>query len=396
MVAVDLARDGAHLPVRAAEVLRAALVRQGIPVLDTEATRDAFEARRQRSGTDMHAYRRRFQEADESLNAQDPEPSLAVLEALITDLAVDPEFSVEKQALLEQARMKLALRLIGLAGRGETGKAETVFGRRARTLLVDALRTNPALDPSRSEYPPRFFNAVEAARVELAALGTGGLRVESRPLGADVYIEGRRFGPTPLALGDALLPRGTYRVWVEAEGVRSLPKLVRIGEKTRTVVVDLAFEGALWTAGPGLQPMAGAPVDEAMVRTLGELLQVEQVVLVGRWQYQERGDWLWGALVSVADGHLTRHGVLHVEEHPRLEAGVEALAALLAGEAQRDVEERPLPPAVLPGQVPAPRAASTPADRELPWVPMGIAAGSVIAAALAVGAVIVLIAAAPR
>lgn len=398
VLVVDLARDGDMLPIQVADALRGAFLRLGVPVLDGPGTRRGIEARTNRSGADLHTYRQRLKEADDALAASSPEQSLAVLEALIADLAVDPDFSADKQALLESARLKLALRLIGLAGKGETGKAETPFGKRARALLVDALRVNPALVPSRSEYPPRFFTSMEAARTELLNLGTGGLRVESRPAGADVYVEGRHFGQTPLVLGDAVLSRGAYRIWVEADGARSLPRLVRVGETAPSVVVDLAFEASLWAEGPGLRPMTGADIDEELVRMVGQLLQVERLVLVGRWQYEERGDWLWSAVLSVENGALLRHGVVQLDAHATLGAGADALAAFLEGEPRSGVESRALPPVVVARPIASEALTldARSAETEFPWVPVGIAVGSVTAVAAGVGIAFAVWASLPR
>lgn len=396
---VDAARDGGDLPVKAAMALRAALQQQGITVLDVKATRGVIEQHLQRGGTDLATYKKRLEQSEQALAALDQERSISILETLIADLAVDPDFSQEKQALLETARLKLASRLIGLAGGRESGKAETPYGQRARGLLVDALRANPKMAPSRDEYPPRFHVLLDGARAELNKLGTGGLTIDSRPRGATVFIEGRDVGRTPLALGGDVLARGSYRMWVEGSGARSVPQVIRVDATNPKIFVDLAFEGSLWIDGPGLRPLEGRAIDDEVARKIGRFLGVDTLLLVGRWSYEGDDDYLWGAAFSVAEGEKERHGVVRLDESQSVDLAATGLASFLGRGERRGIESRPLPPTVLPdepapasraGQVTAggqtPGAASS-SNEELPWGTIGIA-GATAAGVLLVGAAV--------
>jgi hypothetical protein len=390
---VDAARDGGELPVKAAAALRAALMRQGIDVLDETATRGVLERHLQSGGATLASYQNRMQQAEQALAALEQERSLAILRELIANLADDPDFSTEKQALLEAARLKLASRLIGLAGSRETGNAETPGGRQARALLVDALRANPKLSPSRDEYPPRFHSALDGARAELNRLGTGGLSVDSRPRGATVFVEGRNIGQTPLVLGDDVLPKGAYRMWVEASGARSVPQLVHIEDSAPQLFIDLAFEGSLWADGPGLRPLVGGVIDEDVAKKIGGFLKVDTLLLVGRWSYEGAGDYLWGAAFAVEEGAKERHGVVRLDSEQGLEAAAVGLASFLGRGERQGVESRPLPPTVLPDRHASAGgvARSSPSLsvtmtqlEDFPWVPVGIA-GAVLAVAVAGG-----------
>lgn len=368
-----------EISLRAAAALRAALHAQGVSVLDEETARRAMNEHVARGGQELGTYEERLAQAEQALGALQPERSVELLESLTADLAQDADFTLDKQRLLESARLKLASRLIGLAGSKETGKAETPSGARAKAALVDALRANPKLTPSREEYPPRFHVVLEQARVELNRLGTGGLRVDSRPTGATVFIEGRNLGQTPLALGDDVLARGAYRMWVELDGVRSVPQVVRVDARTTVVFVDLALDGALWAAGPGLRPVPGGVLDEDVLRKVAGLLGVQRMVLVGRWRDDE-GDFLWTTSLAVADGTRVRTGAVVLDPQGRHDDALASLATFAAGGDARGIREKALPPSVLPPRTsggaekfPALGAA----EGEVPWGTVAlIAAGA--------------------
>ena len=55
---------------------------------------------------------------------------------------------------------------------------------------------------------------------------TASLRVESRPAGATVLLDGRRIGTTPLSIGE--VPIGEHAVWIELDGYRRWTASVRV------------------------------------------------------------------------------------------------------------------------------------------------------------------------
>lgn len=401
---VDAARDGGASAIRAAAGVREVLKAQGFVVVDEAATRAKFNDYL-RPGTDIAQYQQRFDQSEQALAALDQDRSISILETLIKNLAEDPAFSREKQALLEIARLKLASRLIGLAGRAEKGNAETEFGKRAQALLVDALRANPKFAPAPNEYAPRFFDILERARGVLSQLGTGGLSVDSRPQGATVFLEGRDIGKTPLALGKDVLAKGNYRLWVEANGVRSVTKQVKIDDVTPRIDVDLAFEGALWPEGSGLRPVIGT-IDEQVGQKVGNLLEVDTVILVGRAHYEDsEDDSLFGAALAVGEGSVVRRGSVTLKEGVGIDAAARDLASFLSrGERGRVDEKAALPDSVLPLRKPGvgPEAVSSSAPTlsvsstsivadDFPWLYVGLGAGAVVAVTAGVIAAVLLV-----
>jgi hypothetical protein len=255
---------------------------------------------------DLSAVRTTLAEAEAAFQALEHERSVALLESAIERLVADRDFSVEKQAMLEQARLSCALRLVALAGPSETGKADSDNGRRARAHLVQVLRANPTflLDPRR--HPPKMRALLALATDDLKNAGWGSLRVMSAPAGAQVFVDGRLLGTTPLAL-HAALPVGRFRLWLEAEHDRSFARVIDVVAGTEVPVeVDVGFEGALHPEVLGLHP--SRPFTAADWRRLAGLLDVDIIVVVGADVVGDDGSpgAVWGLVVDGSSGQVTR------------------------------------------------------------------------------------------
>lgn len=383
VLAVDGARDGAAPALAAAREMRARLKAAGVDVLDEEATRSPLRAHLSRGGAPLASYQGRVAQSEAALAALEQEKAVQILESLVRDLVADQEPSVEKLALLEQSRLRLANRLIGLGGKRETGQAETEQGQQAHRLLVDALRTRPTLAPSKDEYPARFFVLMEKARHTLELQGQGGLHVDSRPRGATVLLEGRDVGRTPLVLGADALPRGEYRMWLTLGMARSVPVRVFVDAAPKPVIVDLAFDGALWPEGPGLRPVEGASIDEDVAKEVGSLLGAERLILAGTSPGEGGVPSLWAASFSVARAEAARRGAVPLPAEAKVDEAADQLLRYLSGEDFGQARASELPPGVLPPKEPAAAAG----ESELPWTPIGIVAGSAAGVLLVGGAV---------
>jgi hypothetical protein len=75
-----------------------------------------------------------------------------------------------------------------------------------------------------------------------AAIATGVLAVDSRPLGAAVSVNGAPRGKTPLTIND--LAPGDYRILMSLPGYRSFTTTVRVvaGERVRAAASLTAQE----------------------------------------------------------------------------------------------------------------------------------------------------------
>lgn len=87
-------------------------------------------------------------------------------------------------------------------------------------------------------------------------------------------------GVTPLHLPEAL-PTGRYRVWTSLAPAESATRWVRVEQDSAPSHFDLAFEGVLWPAGPGVRPARGLVIDAGFIEKVAALLGVSEVVLVG-------------------------------------------------------------------------------------------------------------------
>jgi hypothetical protein len=192
--------------------------------------------------------------ADDAFRTLDHERSVALLESAIEALEADRDFSVEKQELLEQARLTCAQRLVGLAGPDETGKSETKNGQRARVHLAHVLRSNPTFALDAKRYPPKMRALLALATDDVKQAGMGSLLVRSTEPGAVVRVDGRHIGSTPLALHEGLAA-GRFRLWLEAGALRSFTRVVDVVAGAEVPVeVDVAFEAALRPVDLGVRP----------------------------------------------------------------------------------------------------------------------------------------------
>lgn len=350
VLAVDTSALGpsAGDPVPAAEAVRKELMTTGALVLSNDETTRRLQSLGVGAGFALEAYKARLQAAEDAFAALDTERSIAILEGVLHDLASDADFSTEKQELLERSRVRSAARLMALAGPEEKGQGQTPFGTRALSHLVGALRTNPQLELSKQEHPPKMRRLLARAQDQLRTEGLGGLSVDSVPAGATVYVEGRPVGLTPLRLPESL-PRGRYRVWVALEPARSVTRWVEVGEETTRLEVDLAFEGALWGKGPGLRPVRGQTITEAVASKVTGLLGVGQLVLVGFASYDD-ARWLYGAVYSTRSRQTVRRGAVRLSADAPTDEDIAHLASFLWRGDGMAIDPSAVPSAVLPSR----------------------------------------------
>jgi hypothetical protein len=356
VLAVDATRiDGEAAPLTTADALRARLSASGQGVLSSGdvVKRLADSGVSTAQQVDVT---RTISEAEAAYQAVDPERSIVLLERAVDSLVTAPVVTPTEAALLEDLRVRMAVRLLLVAGPDESGSGESTSGKRAKVILKDALRANPTLVLDAAKHPPKARRLLDEARLELSRAGTAGLTVDSTPDGATVFVEGRAVGKTPLTLVDALSP-GRYRVWVEDAGVRSRTRVIDVQKDTPPVVIDLAFEGALDAGAPALRPLSGQTIDDRMAARVGALLGVDELILCGIARYDD-ARWLYTVVFTVAAGTAMRRGAVRIVGEAPSDSEIASLAAFLQERAPLDA--RPVPSTILPVTAPKRAAASSP------------------------------------
>lgn len=186
--------------VRAA--LESAVGRQGVKVLDATAGADDSAA------VAMVAAKEALDEATKAFTDEDWAAaltnSLIALQKFETDLAYS-----EDEAAWALYRDIMSLRAVTyLKIRKRDDAADTI-----RALLS----VLPRYAPNRDKAPPALVELVDAAHDEIRALPPAPLEVQSKPAGAQVLVDGRRVGKTPLMLED-LVPGAHYVAMTQGGG----------------------------------------------------------------------------------------------------------------------------------------------------------------------------------
>ncbi|QQR91069.1 MAG: PEGA domain-containing protein [Myxococcales bacterium] len=106
----------------------------------------------------------------------------------------------------------------------------------------------PDVEADYIEHPPEVLAVLKKAEAELAAEPHGTLSVESTPSGCSVYLNGRRFGKTPMTEPN-LMP-GEYRLQVECEeGKVGRVHRVILAAENMTVHIDSRVDAHVRTRG---------------------------------------------------------------------------------------------------------------------------------------------------
>jgi hypothetical protein len=323
---------------------------------------------------DLGAVQTLLRTAEEAFVALDHERSVTLLETAIGHLEADRDFSTEKRALLETARISCAQRLVGLAGPAETGKGDTQNGKRARAHLAAVLRSQPTftLDPQR--YAPKLRALLALAGEDVKRAGFGDLQVVSKPAGVKVVVDGRLLGQTPLVL-HAGVPAGRFRLWVEDGAVRSFARVIEVrpGDVVRTEI-DLGFEGAIRPDTAAITPLRTLQTPDW--QRLAGMLDVEAIAVVGIEDGPDQSR-VWAALIDGRSGVVVRGAFVPV-------GGEATLLAMLRGApGQTDfllpVRLQDPPPPVVEAE-----------SSSSPWLALGVGVGGAVLVGAAVGAVLLL------
>ncbi len=194
-----------------------------------------------------------------------PDQAIPVLEDAVKAFNATMAYTTENRSLIE------ALLLLGFAHivMGDEDTARRAFG---RVVLMDPSRELDAIN-----YAPRIVNFYDEVRQEVLSEGYGSIEVLTPLPGAEVYVDGRQVGVTPMVVEQ--LPVGRHFLAVVGpDGFRNFG----------IVEIDPDRRG---TARVGLDDRALARADdtergrsrqtEQLYRSLGEYLDTDAILLAG-------------------------------------------------------------------------------------------------------------------
>jgi hypothetical protein len=148
-------------------------------------------------------------------------------------------------------------------------EAELQLSRDAAEHLDYCLKTYPASSrDDLREANKRFRELFAEVRAKVAAL-----RIETRPPGAEIAVDGARYGTTPLA-GDVFVDPGQHRVRAELQGFDGDERAIEVTAGASLTVSfllgrsrDTPATGAPYPSAPPIAPVAPAERRSADIRT---------------------------------------------------------------------------------------------------------------------------------
>jgi tetratricopeptide (TPR) repeat protein len=236
--------------------------------------------------------------------------------------------------------------------------------REAWTLVEEALRAQPDLNPSSALYGPELLRLFVRVKAQLE-LARSTLAITTDPPGALVFVDGRSVGFSPVTLRD-LLP-GDVEVLVVKDRAHSRIRRVALGRTPVKLSVSLALDAALRPGPPlALDLPAGpdrAARERALLAELGRILGTDRVIVVGQCPVEGRPA-LVARLVRLGRADAAALAYVHTDQGEPAVASLINLGLFLAGAA-----EPPGPPVVVVSPVAG--APARPAVRPGPGLRVG-------------------------
>ena len=111
------------------------------------------------------------------------------------------------------------------------GQTEDAYSEFRKALYLD-----PKKHLSLKDYPPSIVKTFEKAKQDISSLPGGTLLIDTVPSGCEVYVNGKKIGPTPI---NATYPVGEYFFKIAKEGYKSWYELVSVEDKINSLDVEL-------------------------------------------------------------------------------------------------------------------------------------------------------------
>ena len=194
-----------------------------------------------------------------------PDQAIPVLEEAVKAFNATMAYTTENRSLIE------ALLLLGFAHivMGDEDTARRAFG---RVVLME-----PSRELDEINYAPRIVDFYAEVREQVLAGGFGSIEVLTPLPGAEVYVDGRRVGVTPMVVEQ--LPVGRHFLAViDASGYRNFGVVEIQPDHRGTARVALEDRDL---AKPDNDQRGRARQTEQLYRSLGEYLETDAILLAG-------------------------------------------------------------------------------------------------------------------
>lgn len=231
------------------------------------------------------------------------------------------------------------------------------------------LRVEPSHSLSSDEFTPSVISQFEGFRKELARQKKGVTQVQSTPPGAEVLVEGRVMGVTPLKLE---LTPSTYRLAVRANDRVSYLRVIAVPRDAQ-IQIDLASEGALVTQAP-LCLSAKDKVAEAAALKLANTVTADDLIVVRLEGPKGAPGQFVASRYEIRSGSMVREGRVQAPTRGKPAFGALATflltgqgsALIVSPEAAAAVVEKPVDPPVVLATPPPPPVKPTVGPGETP------------------------------
>ncbi|MFT3841143.1 MAG: PEGA domain-containing protein [Myxococcaceae bacterium] len=175
----------------------------------------------------------------------------------------------------------------------------------------------------RDLYPPTTLKQFDQVRKEAGRISRVELSVRSPTPGAEVLVDGKPMGKTPLKVQ---LPAGSYWVTLANGDLRSFSHEVQVA-KAAEVQIDLAFESAVQTRRPlCVTAEQKNAIDQGM--KLAALAGAEQAMVVRNESPSGEAGFISVTVVEVNKGNTSRVGGMKMQQ-AHTPQGVSSLADFL-------------------------------------------------------------------
>ena len=192
--------------------------------------------------------------------------STSKLKAIIKSIKSRSNDIVATGHVLQDAYVSLAAVMLSMHKR-----------QRCAVAFDDALKNNPSLRLSESDFSPSLLRIFERERTKILALASASIRVDSKPKAAQVLLNGIPQGVTPIKISK--VPSGVYKISIVADKYVPFEQDINVqASDERLVDTKLIWAGK---SGSSRSIEIGDAMSElALGLRAADVIKVDKVILI--------------------------------------------------------------------------------------------------------------------